>query len=137
MGVIENGQIYKVKEIPFESATSVSGIEKKNRKTKMLTCRVTEEEFNIIKERKVRTYDIFRKYLYKERIPKRTVEKKKIEKREDPLNAQFVAQITGIATNLNQLTKLCNTYKNAPELDELEKIRKEISSVIQNYKNIH
>ena len=86
------------------------------KRTKKVNVRLTEIEYNNIKKQGLRYSDIF--YMGMHYFTKK--EKKNIRE-----------ELRKIGTNINQLTKQCNTTKTAPQLKVLNKIKE----ILKEYDN--
>ena len=84
-------------------------------KNKIISCRVSESEYNYIKNHNIKIYDMIF-YFLNDTTKEMKKEKNKL--------------LYNIANNLNQLAKHCNTTKQAPTLKEIKEIKELIKSVL-------
>lgn len=86
-------------------------------KNKFVGCRVSEEEYNEIKKRKINVYDMVCYFLHDTTIE---------------LKRERNKLLFNIANNVNQLSKHCNITKQAPTLKEIKEIKEMIKNVLSN-----
>lgn len=84
-------------------------------KNKIISCRVSESEYNYIKNHNIKIYDMIF-YFLNDTTKEMKKEKNKL--------------LYNIANNLNQLAKHCNITKQAPTLKEIKEIKELIKNVL-------